>query len=127
MALEFLSVGSTRDLYTAGLQEIQKQLFSEKRLSVGTLMDAIATLYLLNTWFLRSAGRTYNFHSTVRRWYQVLLELPPTIEMEVAWLSVNFKVTVEGHHPVEGTVLLGRTQSIGWHLHKKIHGTIIVP
>lgn len=82
-------------------------------------MDAVATLYLLNTWFLRSAGRTYNFHSTVRRWYQVLLELPPTIEMEVAWLFVNFKVTVEGHHPVEGTVSLGRTQSIGWHLHKK--------
>lgn len=76
--------------------------------------------------FLCDAKRTNNFHPTVRRWYQVLLELPPTIEMEVAWLSIHFKVTVEGH-PVEGTVSLGRTHSIGWHWHKKNHDTIVVP
>lgn len=35
----------------------------------------------------------------------MLHELPPFIEMEVARLSVNLKVTVEGH-PVEGTVFL---------------------
>uniref|UniRef100_K1Q4P3 Uncharacterized protein n=1 Tax=Magallana gigas TaxID=29159 RepID=K1Q4P3_MAGGI len=45
-ALEFLSVGFTRDQYTAGQQETPKQLFSDKKSSVGTLMDAVASLYL---------------------------------------------------------------------------------
>lgn len=38
-------------------EEIQKQLFSEKKVSSGTLNETMVSLCLFSIWFLKSAGR----------------------------------------------------------------------